>query len=42
MLYSMHVKIQIIKEAEERMDLILDSDYLKVDMNTMDDKLDIH
>ena len=43
MLYSMHVESPIIKEAKERTDWILDSVYLKVDINTMViDGLNIH
>ena len=42
MLYSMHLDTPILKETEERVEKILDSDYSKVDIEEMVDGLDIN
>ena len=41
MLYSMHLDSPILKDTEERVEKILDSDYSKVDIDEMVDGLDI-
>ena len=42
MLYTMHLDSPILKEMEERVEKILDSDYSGVDIDEMVDGLDIH
>ena len=41
MLYTMHLDLPILKETEEQVKKILDSNYSKVDINEMVDGLDI-
>ena len=42
MLYSIHLDSLILKETEEQVKKILDSDYSKVEIDEMVDGLDIH
>ena len=42
MLYIIHINLPLLKETEEQVEKILDSDYSKVDINQMFNDLDIH
>ena len=42
MLYTMLLDLSILKEMEEQVEKILDSDYSRVDIDKMVDGMDIH